>query len=71
MASVVDFPISDSLRPEQVVGEIVKSQWKQLLAIGVTADGDFEVINSEMSAERALWLLEWGKRWAMGLDEGE
>ena len=71
MASVVDFPISDTLRPDQVAGEIVKAKWRQLIAIGVTADGDFEVINSEMSAERALWLLEWGKRWALGLDEDE
>lgn len=71
MARVVDFPISETLRPEQAVGEVVKAQWQQLIAIGLTAEGDFEVINSEMSAERALWLLEWGKRWAMGLGEDE
>jgi hypothetical protein len=29
------------------------------------------VINSEMTAERALWLIEWAKRWALGLDEEE
>ena len=71
VASVIDFPISETLRPEQAAGEIAKARWQQVIAIGVTADGDFQVINSEMSAERALWLLEWGRRWALGLDEDE
>ena len=34
-------------------------------------EGEFEVINSEMTAERALWLIEWAKRWAMGLEVEE
>jgi len=67
MAGIVDFPISDTLRPEQAIAEMAKSGWEQVIGIGVTAEGEFQVINSEMSAERALWLLEWGKRWAMGL----
>lgn len=71
MATVVDFPPSETLRPEQAIGEIAKTKWEQFIGLGVTADGDFEVINSEMSAERALWLLEWGRRWALGLDDEE
>ena len=43
----------------------------QVLVVGFTDDGDFEVVNSDMTAERALWLLEWGKRWALGVDEDE
>jgi hypothetical protein len=68
MASVVDFPISETLKPEQAIAEMAKGRWQQVIGIGVTADGEFQVINSEMSAERALWLIEWGKRWAMGLE---
>lgn len=69
MAQVVDFPPAETLRPEQVIGEIGKTKWEQLIGLGVTAEGDFEVVNSEMTAERALWLLEWGRRWALGLDD--
>lgn len=44
-AKVVDFPISDRLRPEQVVGEIGKLDWESLVGVGITTEGDFEVIN--------------------------
>jgi hypothetical protein len=69
--SVVDFPLSDTLKPEQATAEIAKVEWEDVIGLGVTADGAFEVINSEMTAERALWLIEWAKRWALGLDEEE
>jgi hypothetical protein len=68
---VIAFPPSETLRPKQAVAEIGKVEWEQVIALGVTAEGNFEVINSEMTAERALWLLEWAKRWAMGLEENE
>lgn len=71
MARVIAFPPSETLRPKQAVAEIGKVEWEQVIALGVTAEGNFEVINSEMTAERALWLLEWAKRWAMGLEENE
>lgn len=68
---MIAFPPSETLRPKQAVAEIGKVEWEQVIALGVTAEGNFEVINSEMTAERALWLLEWAKRWAMGLEENE
>jgi hypothetical protein len=68
-ARVVDFPLSETLRPEQATAEIAKVEWEDVIALGVTTDGAFEVINSEMTAERALWLIEWAKRWALGLDD--
>ncbi len=71
MGRVIAFPPSETLRPKQAVAEIGKVEWEQVIALGVTAEGNFEVINSEMTAERALWLLEWAKRWAMGLEENE
>lgn len=71
MATVVDFPPSETLRPEQAIAAAGKQRWEQFIGLGVTENGDFEVINSEMTAERALWLLEWGRRWALGLDETE
>lgn len=71
MGRVIAFPSSETLRPKQAVAEIGKVEWEQVIALGVTAEGNFEVINSEMTAERALWLLEWAKRWAMGLEENE
>jgi len=71
MAYVIHFPPSDSLRPAQAIGELAKLDWQELIGIGITSAGEFEVINSEMTAERALWLIEWAKRWAMGLETEE
>jgi hypothetical protein len=70
-AKVVDFPISDSLRPEQVVGALAKREWESLVGVGITVDGDFEILNSDMTAERALWIVEWARQWALGLDEDD
>ena len=53
------------------MGELAKLEWQEVIGLGITAAGDFEVINSEMTAERALWLIEWAKRWAMGLEDEE
>ena len=61
------FHANQTLRPDQAIGEMGKLQWDEVIGLGVTAAGDFEVINSAMTAERALWLIEWAKRWAMGL----
>jgi hypothetical protein len=57
------------LRPERAESELAKLQWQELIGIGIiTAAGQIEGINSEMTAERALRLIEWAKRWAMGLE---
>jgi hypothetical protein len=66
---VVDFPIAGTLRPAQALAEAAKVGWSQVIALGLTEDGEFQVINSDLTAERALWLLEWGRRWALGLDD--
>ena len=71
MALVIDLPPSETLRPDHAVGELAKLEWQEVIGIGITAEGEFEVINSEMTAERALWLIEWAKRWAMGLEVEE
>ncbi len=71
MGQIVDFPPSSSLRPEQAIGNCAKMKWSQFLGIGLTEDGEFEVINSDMTAERALWLVAWAERWALGLDDTE
>jgi len=71
MALVIDLPPSETLRPDQAVGELAKLEWQEVIGIGITREGEFEVINSEMTAERALWLIEWAKRWAMGLEVEE
>ena len=34
----------------------MKTRWTQFLGIGITEEGEFEVVNSDMTAERALWL---------------
>ena len=70
-APVIDLPPAETLRPDQAIGELGKLAWEEVIGIGVTAEGDFEVINSAMTAERALWLIEWAKRWAMGLEIDE
>ncbi len=66
---VIDFPLSETLLPDQATAEIAKVDWRDVIGLGVTGAGEFEVINSAMSAERALWLIEWARRWALGLDE--
>lgn len=71
MGEIIDFPASGNLRPEQAVGTCQKTRWNQFLGIGITEEGEFEVVNSDMTAERALWLVKWAERWAMGLDEVE
>jgi hypothetical protein len=68
---VIDFPIAQTLRPAQAIGEAAKVAWGQVVVVGMTAAGDLQVINSDMTAERALWLLEWGRRWALGVDEDQ
>ena len=69
--AVIDVPRAETLRPDQAIGELAKVAWDEVIGIGVTAAGDFEVINSAMTAERALWLIAWAKRWAMGLENNE
>ena len=69
--AVIDLPRAETLRPDQAIGEMTKLAWLEVIGMGVTASGDFEVINSVMTAERALWLIEWAKRWAMGLESDE
>src|SRR6266404_127618 len=71
MAPVIDLPPAETLRPDQAIGELGKVAWDEVIGIGVTVEGEFEVINSAMTAERALWLIEWAKRWAMGLEIDE
>ena len=68
-ANIVAFPLADSLRPDQVVGELGKPDWESLIGIGITSDGDFHVLASDMTAERALWIVEWARQWALGLDD--
>jgi hypothetical protein len=53
------------------MGNCARTQWDQFIGLGITEAGEFEIVNSDMTAERALWLIEWAKRWAMGLDEVE
>jgi hypothetical protein len=67
-ASVIDLPPSETLCPDQAIGVLGKLEWQEVIGIGITATGEFEVVNSAMTAERALWLIEWAKRWAMGLE---
>ena len=54
---------------ERKIGDVLIA-WENeaLLSKNEIGKGEFEVINSEMTAERALWLIEWAKRWAMGLE---
>ena len=42
------------------------NSWRDFVVVGITGAGEFQVVCSEMTAERALWLIEWAKRWAMG-----
>ena len=71
LAPVIDLPPSVTLRPDQAIGELGKLAWDEVIGIGITTEGEFEVINSAMTAERALWLIEWAKRWALGLEIDE
>jgi hypothetical protein len=66
---VVDFPTAGTLRPAQALAEAAKVAWTEVLVVGLTEGGEFQVINSELAAERALWLCEWGRRRALGLDD--
>jgi len=67
MGEVVALPAKDSMTPCEAIGQMTGAGWRQVIGIGVTVDGSLEIINSNMSAERALWLTEWARRWALGL----
>jgi hypothetical protein len=71
MGEIVALPAADSMTAGEASGQIAGAGWRQVIGIGVTADGSLEIINSNMSAERALWLTEWARRWALGLVDGE
>lgn len=62
---IIEFPITDSLRPEQALAIAQKTPWQQCLIIGLNDEGGYQIINSEMPCERAVWLLEWAKKWAL------
>jgi hypothetical protein len=67
MGEIVALPAVDSMTAGEAVGQIAGAGWRQVIGIGVNAEGSLEIINSNMSAERALWLTEWARRWALGL----
>jgi hypothetical protein len=67
MGEIVALAAVDSMTAGEAVGQIAGAGWRQVIGIGVTAEGSLEIINSNMSAERALWLTEWARRWALGL----
>lgn len=67
MGEIVALPTADGMTAGEAAGQIAGAGWRQVIGIGVTAEGSLEIINSTMSAERALWLTEWARRWALGL----
>ncbi len=67
MGEIVALPAADGMTAGEAAGQIGGAGWRQVIGIGVTAEGSLEIINSNMSAERALWLTEWARRWALGL----
>ena len=67
MGEVVALPATESMTTAEAISQMSGSGWRQVIGIGVTADGSLEIVNSNMSAERALWLTEWARRWALGL----
>ncbi len=69
LAASDSFPPEASMRPEQAIQNCAKTKWQQFLGIGLTEEGELEIINSDMTAERALWLIAWAERWALGLDD--
>jgi len=62
---IIEFPLTDSLKPAQVLAAAQKTRWHQCLVIGLTEEGGYQIINSEMACERAIWLIEWAKKWAL------
>jgi hypothetical protein len=67
MGDIVALPVKENMTTGEAIGQMAGAGWRQVIGIGVTADGSLEIINSNMSAERALWLTEWARRWALGL----
>ena len=67
MGDVVALPAIDSMTAGEAIGQMSGAGWRQVIGIGVSGDGNLEIINSNMSAERGLWLTEWARRWALGL----
>ncbi|HNQ98347.1 MAG TPA: hypothetical protein PKN52_00025 [Trueperaceae bacterium] len=66
---VVEMPRSDHLRPEQALAEASKTDWDEVIVIGIDKSGAFDMVNSEISLERALFLLEWARRYCWSSTE--
>jgi hypothetical protein len=60
-ALVIHLPPLEALHSGHAIGELGKLAWDEAIGTGVTVDGDFEIINSAMTAERALWVHRMGQ----------
>jgi hypothetical protein len=70
-ALVIHLPALETFHSDLAVGELGKLARDEVIGIGVTVDGDFEVISSAMTAERALWVHRMGQALGDGLEIDE
>jgi len=65
MNEIKNSPLSDTLRPEQLL-EIAKDyEWQDLIVVGITSAGSFSIITSRMTEERLLWLAKWLEQYVL------
>ena len=63
--NVISFPASETSRPEQALNSALNRDMQDVIVVGY-ADDELVVLSSKMTRAEALFLLEQGKRWAMG-----
>ena len=49
MGDVVPLPVKESLTTGEAIGQMSGAGWRQVIGIGVTTDGNLEIINSKMA----------------------
>lgn len=59
-----------NMTPKEALSYALKEDWEDVIIIGYHKDRDGLVSrSSNMSRQEALWIIEFAKRQAMGLDE--
>ena len=66
-SGVHQFPLSNSLTPEQALSAALKVDLKDVLIVGISAGDELFALSSRMTRRDALWLIEVSKKHTLGL----
>lgn len=69
-AELIELPAHERMTPEQCLAVCAREPWERVIVVGYQEGrGDVVLRSSGMTREQALWIVEWARRHALGLDE--